>query len=598
MNNTGYLQTSSLDFDDLKTSLKTFLSQQQQFKDWNFEGSNMSVLLDLLTYNTTLNALYLNLVGSETFMDSAQLRESLVSHAKDLNYAPRSRTSAFIEMNVQLSGNNIPGVVTLPAGFAVNGVGSQGSSMQFVTDTVTVLSSENNWSANANFYEGRIISETFIANSEVGQSSIFSLESANVDTTSISVVVQNSTSDSTNTIWSAADWASYHNGNDAVWFLQGYKDNYYSVVFGNGTIGKSLTPGNVVQVSYRETSGDGGNGITNFTAVSNTGITGVGVGLTNITAMSTGGNERESNNSIRFSAPRFMQSQGRAVTLPDYEDVIQDKFPQFQTVAAYGGEDAYPQKKYGTVIVSGKLPGLNYVPDTIVDAVLDYVGTLAPLGLAVSFAQPDVYSLQLDCDVIYDPTKSNYTYAEIMDAITDAIITFDADNLNVFGGDLWSSKLEAAITSVDPSIQTADFSVYMTKNYSVVANSRPQSFSFTYQNPIFYPFLKKQAYPDNYAPAFSSSQFIVNGKNALFADDGTGMIDVVDASNTTAVLIQNIGTIDYDKGDVSISPLVITSAVGNAIAFAAHLSTEDVRASSSQILSIDINQTSINLTAE
>lgn len=594
--NNGYLTSSELDFDSLKQSLQKYMSQQAIFSDWNFEGSNISVLLDLLTYNTSLNALYLNLVGSECFLDSAQLRESIVSHAKELNYVPRSRTSSFVNMNVQLAGNNIPGVVTLPSGFTINGIGLNGTSMQFVSDTVIVLSSENDWSANANFYEGRIITETFLCNTAIGNSSTYSLQSANADISSISVTVQNSLTDSTNSVWSSSTGLVNVNSDDKVWFLQGYKDNYYQLVFGNGIIGKSLVPGNIITVKYRETSGSGGNGISKFTPLSNTGISGVSVVLsnTNSTTLSTGGNERESNNSIQFSAPRFSQSQDRAVTESDYEIIMQNKFPQFQTVCAYGGESAYPQKQYGTVLISGKLVGIDYVPDSVISSVVDYMQSRAPLGITVKFVQPDVYSLMLFFDIIYDPLLTSRSYAEISSLVTNAIITFDASYLNVFGNSLWSSKLENAITDVDPSVLTADFSVYMTKTITIIPKtSRP--FSFSYKNSIFYPFSSVQKYPSNYDPAFVSSSFVVSGVLSIFTDDGTGIINLVDANDQTVILIRKAGIIDYVTGDVSINPVVITSADNNEISFYAHLQSEDVKSVSSQILSIDVNKSTINL---
>lgn len=597
----GFLTSSELDFNSLKQSLKLFMSQQTLFKDWNFDGSNISVMLDLLTYNTTMKALYLNLVGSEMFLDSAQLRESIISHAKELNYSPLSRSSAFVTLQVQLSGNNIPGVVPLSTGFAISGTGANGSSLAFITDSPVLLTSENNWAANVDFYEGRLITETFISNFQTGNSVIFNLQSANVDTTSISVSVQNSVSDLTTTTWNYSPGFSGVTSNSNVWFLQGYKDNYYQVVFGNGRFGASLLPGNIVTVTYRETSGVGGNGITTFSPMSNTGLVGVAISLTSAAnSMSIGGSERESNNSIVFSAPRYFQTQGKAITAPDYKELIQTHFPQFQTVAAYGGEDAVPQKQYGTVLVSGKIDGIDFIPNNLADAMIDFLQPIVPLGLTVKVVQPDVYKVNLDCSVSYNPLKTTLTSTEIQFAIVDSILQYDSSTLEVFGASFYGSPLGTQIKNVDPSVISVNLKSSIVKEFIPVVGA-PSSYSFNYQNALYYPFSSATLYPPTFEPVLLSSIFYYTANTqAIIQDNGLGSLNIVLASNAEVVLTSAVGSVNYVTGQVSISPFIISAMPSNTnvLSFTAQLPSPDVNAASNQILSIDPENITVDVKAK
>lgn len=597
----GFLTSSELDFNSLKQSLKLFMSQQTLFKDWNFDGSNISVMLDLLTYNTTMKALYLNLVGSEMFLDSAQLRESIISHAKELNYSPLSRSSAFVTLQVQLSGNNIPGVVPLSTGFAISGTGANGSSLAFITDSPVLLTSENNWTANVDFYEGRLITETFISNFQTGNSVIFNLQSANVDTTSISVSVQNSVSDLTTTTWNYSPGFSGVTSNSNVWFLQGYKDNYYQVVFGNGRFGASLLPGNIITVTYRETSGVGGNGITTFSPMSNTGLVGVAISLTSAAnSMSIGGSERESNNSIVFSAPRYFQTQGKAITAPDYKELIQTHFPQFQTVAAYGGEDAVPQKQYGTVLVSGKIDGIDFIPNNLADAMIDFLQPIVPLGLTVKVVQPDVYKVNLDCSVSYNPLKTTLTSTEIQFAIVDSILQYDSSTLEVFGASFYGSPLGTQIKNVDPSVISVNLKSSIVKEFIPVVGA-PSSYSFNYQNALYYPFSSATLYPPTFEPVLLSSIFYYTANTqAIIQDNGLGSLNIVLASNAEVVLTSAVGSVNYVTGQVSISPFIISAMPSNTnvLSFTAQLPSPDVNAASNQILSIDPENITVDVKAK
>lgn len=584
--NTGNLSTVNIDFGSLKQSFQTYLSQQPYFKDWNFEGSNLSVLMDLLTYNTTLNALYLNMVSNERFLDSAQLRESIVSHAKSLNYCPRSRASAAVEATVSLNGNNIPGVVTLPTGFAIAGQRAGNSALNFITSNPVVLSSGNDWTANVMFYEGRIITETFNAPTQANSVALFNIQSANIDTTSIAVTVQGMTN-TTPVQWSRSTGIVGAGPQSNIWFLQGYMDNYYQVAFGDGNIGASLNPGDVVTIAYRETSGPAGNGLNVFSPVSGIANQGssspITVSIASNGNQSYGGADRESNTSIQLAAPRYYQSQTGASSANNYDVLIQNYFPQFTSVQAYGGEDAFPQKKYGSVIVSAKMAGSDTVPASIADQVVSYIQPFAPLGITVVFAQPDVYNLNVDCTVHYDPTATANSSTDIQNGVVSAILGFDSDNLEVFGSGFWSAQVTNLISAVDASIKGVDLVISLSKTIQATGTTLPAT-SINYNNAIVYPFTSSAGYANNYHPVVTSAPIVVSGNTYVVYDDGAGNMRM-GAGNIANNAEPVVGTINYQAGTIAMNPINGVFSFSNMV-LTAYMASDDVRVTNQQILSI------------
>jgi hypothetical protein len=258
----GFLNNTQLDFVTYKASLKQYLSQQTQFQDYDFEGSNLSVLLDLLAYNTYHNAMYLNMIGSEMFLDTAQLRESVVSHAKELNYIPRSRSSSSVEVTFIASPTDDPNTIVLPAYYSISGNNTT-NNYTFSTNNAIILSKANNYIANITFYEGTVRTEAFIVGAN-NANSVFELSSNTIDSSSIQVQVRNSSSDLTTTTWNKMNDIYGLTANSEVFFVQAASEFKYAITFGNDVIGKKLIPGNIVLVSYRETSGEEGNSISNF----------------------------------------------------------------------------------------------------------------------------------------------------------------------------------------------------------------------------------------------------------------------------------------------------------------------------------------------
>ena len=366
MANTGFLNTSELDFDNYKSNLKSYLKGQSQFSDYDFDGSNINVLLDVLAYNTYLNGFYLNMVGSEMFLDTAQLRESIVSHAKELNYIPRSRTSAVAHVNfsiyppagAQLNYNPI----TIPKYYPVTSlVDNQTVTFTTASEILAypagfvngVFTSSSYYEAlDVPLYEGKVVSEYFNVLPNVNTRYILSSE--NVDTNSIEVLVRTSTAPYIS-LWTRASSIFGLSGTSNVFFIQGYGSNQYELIFGDGTSGTALENNWIVGVTYRDTAGDLGNGAFIFKKTTNIQSIYTNISITTVTAAADG-SERESNNSISFNAPRFFTTQDRGVTSIDFENLAKAKFPQLQSVYAYGGEQLDPPQ-YGRIAISVKPSG-------------------------------------------------------------------------------------------------------------------------------------------------------------------------------------------------------------------------------------------------
>ena len=348
MANTGFLSTSDLDFSSIKNNLKTYLKNQSQFSDYDFEGSNINVLLDVLSYNTYLNAFYLNQVGSEMFLDTAQLRESVVSHAKELNYLPRSRTSAKAYVNITVTPTGSPTTITIPKYYTLT-TSVDSTTLNFHTYSDITISPVDGvyTAANVEIFEGNIVTEYFNVSADT---SSFILQSDNIDTNSIEVTVIESSTNSSNSAWQRSESLYGLGPSSNNYFLQGYADYKYQVVFGDGSLGRAPSVGNIIKVTYRDTLGDVGNGAYIFKKTNFDNYTIINVATI---AAAAEGSERESIESIKFNAPRYFTTQERGVTNTDFETLTRTRFPQLQAVSAFGGEDLVPPQ-YGKVAISVK----------------------------------------------------------------------------------------------------------------------------------------------------------------------------------------------------------------------------------------------------
>ena len=550
MANTGFLSVSELSFDGIKNNLKTYLRARPEFIDYDFEGSNLSALLDVLSYNTYLNSYYLNMIGSESFLDSAQVKSSVVSHAKELNYVPRSRTSSRSLVTFTInSGTDTPKTIVIPEFFTITSK-VDNISMDFSTDSaITVYqNAQGVYQSDSVFvYEGKIVTEVFnyLTNSR------FILSSPNIDISSIKVTVTNSSTDNTTNSYYFADSLVGLTPQSQVFFIQGYNSDQYEVVFGDGVVGNALVPGNIVTIKYRSTNGELGNKVFSFTSPNKIGNYSVSV-ATNLAAAH--GSERENIDSIKFYAPRHFTTQNRAVTKDDYINLIREKYSEISAINVYGGEDADPPQ-YGKALISMIASGNNpIIPDDLKSNIIDYLKTKS-LTIAPVIVDPVFLFVEITADVYYNPNLTSKTAQQLKSDVLNQIITFDNLFLSDFGSDLRKSKLSTYIDSADTSIVSNNLNLKAI--YKITPNRTVNdSVIFSFDNPINR--TVKYAYNLTEKEVITSSTFYYNNngtiiKNARLSDDGAGNLRIYYSTPSQPVIIlnSNVGTVDYNTGKMN-----------------------------------------------
>ena len=548
MANTGFLDVSELSFDGIKSNLKTFLQAKSEYTDYDFEGSNLSALLDVLSYNTYMNNYYLNMIGSEMFLDSSELKESAVSHAKELNYLPRSRTSARVQIQFSIAANDRPQTIIIPEDYAITTTIDNKLYKFSIEDNLVVTRNAQGQyiSESVYLYEGSIVNEFFT----VSTGKTFKLNNTNIDTNSIKVNVTESSGDSTNTFYTFAENLQGLNANSKVYFLQGYNSDQYEVVFGDGVFGKALTNGNIVRVKYRSTNGDAGNKAKTFT--STTKAQGYTV-TTSVITPAADGSERETLASIKLNAPRFFTTQNRAVTREDYINLVLSEFPQVQACTVYGGEDVDPPQ-FGKVIVTLKPYGSNPIlSDTVKESITKYLRT-KNITTEPIIQDPEYIYLEVTTDVRYNPDATTKSIGQLKTDTINQIKTFNNTNFTEFGNDFRKSQLITNIDETNLSIVSNDTSIRMVYKIAPIIATN-QSFDFSFGNPI-YNSSQQFKYPDGFVESVQSSFFSYEKNNTIYSarisDDGKGILRLyyVSTNDSVVELNDNIGTVNYSTGRI------------------------------------------------
>lgn len=594
MANTTFLSTSELDFNTLKESLKTFLKSQDQFSDYDFDGSNINVLLDVLSYNTYLNSFYLNMVGSEMFLDTSQVKESAVSHAKELNYIPRSRASAEALVNITITPGDSPDSIVIPENYRFTTT-MDGTTFNFYIDQDHIVIANNGVyeASNVSIYEGRLVTEYF----DVGENTRFVLQSDTIDTRSIRVQVYESNTSTTAYNYTQAYSLFGLTPSSNVFFIHGHKADQYELDFGNGVTGRSLNVGNRVKVVYRATNGVLGNGATNFSKTSS--IQGYSTIVATTVLSARNGAERENIDRIKFNAPRFFTTQDRAVTSQDFINLTMAKFPQFQAVAAYGGEQMNPPQ-YGKVAISLKPYGTTgIVSDSLKSEVVAYLN-LKNLTTEPIIVDPDLFYLKINTIVKYNPNATTLGQQAIKTQVSNNIINFGQTYLNDFGIDFSYSKLTSAIDDADNSIIGNDTSVSLVRRWTPTPQVT-NTVSFSYYNELYHEATLYEL-PQGHEFTFESSTFrYVSANNtydAYIGDNGLGVLKIYtnQLSGNTSLRVSlndNAGTVNYFTGEVKLTANV-DSYVGSHISLKTQLLSKDISIQRNAFLII--NPQDINIT--
>jgi hypothetical protein len=609
------LNLSSLDFDTLKENLKTFLKSQSVLKDYNYEGSNMNVLLDVLSYNSYLNSFYLNMVASEMFLDSAQKLDSVISHSKELNYVPLSYAGAVSNVNISFQTSGIStttGVLSIPKGTRFFGTNSNGT-YQFVTTETQSYSSTNDTFivSNLQIKEGSFNNESYIVNYDI-ENQRFILSDPKIDISTLSVyVVENF--GSSNTLFARKPTLFGLDSTSNVYFIQATQNGQYEIVFGDNNFGRTPLNASTVLVSYLVTNGSDGNGISSITMSDDIGPINGGTVLSanvSVSANSSGGANQETIDSIRFNAPRYFATQQRAVSSDDYASLVISNFRgQISDVAVFGGE-TLPEKKYGRVIVCLKPSTETIAPNYVKDSIVRYLQDYIVLPNRVETADPDYLYVKLDSVVQYDPYSTNKTPAEIKNIVLSTINGYNTDHLEKFSNDLRYSRLIAHIDESDDSI------ISNQTDFRVIKRMSPlMGYTFTetlyFNNTIYVENPSGDGDIDvgytgsNYNDHFThasviSTIFTYNNSNGVsydfsyFADDTNGKMNVYSIVGKQITMLATVGTVDYTNGIVKFVNINIAKYT-DYVSVYAKTTEKDIFAGPKNIIVIDPNDTSITI---
>ena len=606
------LTVTEFDFDDVKSNLKVFLKGQTEFKDYDFEGSGMSALLDVLAYNTHYLGFNANMLANEMFLDSASLRSSVVSHAKTLGYVPNSARASVATVDVNLNTTSLTSA-TMPAG-TVFTTTNDGTDFQFVTAADKTASTIGNIIPllNVKIYEGTFVSTRYtVDSSDVDQR--FLLTDNRADITTLTVKIQTSSSNNYTATYTEATDITQVSATSKVYFIQEVEAGKFEVYFGDGVVGDALDDGNIVILTYVVSNKSAANGAAIFTnAAAIATVTDVAVSTVTI---ANSGSEAESISSIKYNAPLDYASQGRCVTAEDYKVFTKKLYANAQAVQVFGGESGsfdtslgvVSTPEYGKVFISIKSStGLNLTTSEKTQLVKDF----APFTVASTtpvIVDPAITFLILNTIFKYDSSATTETSDSLKTSVINTLQTFNDNNLEQFEGMYRHSKVTGLIDNTDTSITSNITTVRMAKKFTPTLNASTLytiNFDNTFYNPTRHrdAFTYSEAHAKTLAGVISSSGFLISGdatNEMFFDDDGTGTLRIYYISAGERIYQDfSAGTVDYENGTIVTSGVNITtvSAVDGAastqIRIIAIPDSNDIVPKRNQVLEIDF----VNLT--
>lgn len=570
---------SNIDFDTHKNTLKQYLKSQTRFQDYDFEGSNMSVLLDVLSYNTFHNMFYLNMVASEMFLDTAQIRDSVVSHAKELNYTPRSFKSAEANVNIIVtSSDTSKRSIPIPRGTTFTSRFSNRSYTFTVNESVVV----SDYTVNSNntitfigsgisLYEGYFVNDTFTYTADATQR--FIITNRNCDISSIAVTVIEDVGATVQTYTRATSLFNIDQ-NSKVFFVQPCENDSYEIVFGDGVTGRPPKDNSIVSIEYRISNGQLPNGCNVFKA--DTTIDGESNILVTVNTPASMGSVSESIEEIKYNAPRHFTTQERAVTTEDYENLLKLNFSEVNAVSAYGGEDLDPPQ-YGKVFVAVDLKEVDGIPETKKDQYYRFLKPRSPVSIDPVFVNPEYTYIGVSSIVRYNINVTKLSSEDIKTLVSAAITKYAAANLNSFNRVFRYSNIVEAIDNAQTAIISNETNVKIIKIITPplgVSNTIDINFQTALDT-------TQSTAKGGYS--ITSTRFIYNGERAVLQDNGAGVVNIVSA---TGNIITNVGTVDYETGLVQLAKFMIDSYEGIGIKVKAEPRNKDISVINNVIINI------------
>jgi len=602
--NTKRMDITELDFDNIKNNLKTFLRAQDTFKDYDFEGSGMNILLDVLAYNTHYQAFNANMLGNEMFLDSSSLRSSTVSHAKTLGYEVRSATASYATVEVTLNSHSST-TATMPAGTKFTS-SLDGTSLQFVTkqDYTSTLSAGDIVFRDVDICEGSYITTRYTVNTnDVNQR--FIINDPRADTSTLKVEVQTSSSDSTTTTYTKATDITQLTGSSEVYFLQEVENGKHEVYFGDGVVSKSVTNDNIVILNYVVTNKAAGNGASVFTnsatIAGNTDVT-----VTTIAA-STGGAEPENISSIKLNAPLDYASQGRCVTADDYIVYAKKLFAEAKSVQVFGGQDGsvddtlgvVSTPEYGKVFISIRTNTGNNLTLTQKNNLVSQLKQYNVASVTPVIVDPDTINIILEIVFKFNSSKTTKEKSSLEADVLTTVTTYNTDDLTDFVNPFRHSKLSRLVDTTDQSILNSAINVTLGKFITPTLNSSV-GYNTSFNNALYNPHSGHNA---DAGGILASTGFYVSGDAdniQYFDDDGAGKLRRYYLTGSTRTYQDNsAGTINYATGEIVINSINITSCddVDGVASIKFRLTvipdSKDIVPVRNQVLEIDLANTTI-----
>jgi len=590
---------TDLDFDDIRSNLQTYLESQDRFKDYDFNGSGLSILLDVLSYNTHYSAYYANMVANEMFLDSALKRESVVSHAKQIGYTPHSTKAAEARVTVSFSSAGAD-TILIPAKTEFTST-IEGVDYKFYNTSPVMIGATGDAphvSDEFSIYEGSWSTISYVASSNT--STKYLIPAENVDTDHMTVKVSESTNDATGNsdVWSKITDITGVTAGSKKYFLEETTQGLYEIKFGDNIVGKKVDDGNVVTIEFLTTSGSVSNGVGRNDSDTNRSFTAnLSNGTVIVSQSAVGGSARETVESIRQNAPLFYQTQDRAVTKNDYKSLTLAEYGNADDVLVFGGED-YDPPQYGKVFVSIKpSSGGVLTEDEKEDVLRDVFRAKNVVGVIPEIIDPSYTYLKFNAQFDYDSTLTTKNEQELRTLIFVYLGLFSTENLSKFGKNLYINKLEELCRSLDPSLLFVDVDVQMEKRIAPTLNKK-QNYVINFQNTI------ANTYHDsrdgNVGPTSCQSTLFAYEKT-----DGTIFLGGIDADmdgklriyetvdNIRTTVFSDVGSVNFETGVVTINDFTPLSATTNGtIRFTVTPREDVVKTVNNNILTFDatVNQ--------
>ena len=585
------LNIAELDFDSIKNNLKDYFASQAEFTDHDFGGSAISVMLDILAYNTYYNAYYVNMLASESFLDSAQLRDSVVSKASMLGYTPQSSIGAKANVSITVTPADAPATITIDKYTQFSST-VNGTSYTFCTSDSTTVTPVNGAyvATGVELTQGIPLTFRYTANTSNTEQK-FLLPNANTDMDTLTVTIQESASDTNTSVYTKATDITTINSTSNVYFVNEHTNGQYRVQFGDGTLGRKPTTGNIVLLKALVSEGADVNGANTFSASGTVGgYSTVSVAVTNAAA---GGSDRETVESIKFNAPKTYETQNRAVTTDDYKKIVEGNVSGLDSVSVWGGQD-HSTPAFGKVYVSAKPTGATSLSAAQITSIKDAVSSYNMVAITPEVVDPDIVDLIFDTTVKYDSRLTTLSSGAVAEAVIDTMQTYKTNNLLKFGSIFRYSTLSTNIDNTENSI-ISNLTTITAKKGITPSTTTADSYTISFENAIYNP-------STTYEGAVTSSAFAYTDStgtaySTCYLDDKDGVFRIFYLSGADKIILkETAGTVTYSNGYISITSFKPDSFDGSTIDFTITPAANDLVPVRNQIF--EIANTNITITMQ